>query len=148
MLSTSPPRGEGGRSQARSGRTTGLTLIPIHIHQLVQEVPHTGDALHQEGVEGGQPQLLALAQLLAQVPDALHRLEQRRKEAEVTAEASGLWNPKLCSHICTPWVPADPPLPFRTSTQFPPSTQHCPILSRVLGDLSEPQVVATLSRMA
>lgn len=84
-----------GRAQTRRGRTTGLTLIPIHIDQLVQEVPHTRDALKQEGVEGGQPLLLALAQLLAQVSNALHSLEQGRKEAKVTAEVCALCGPKF-----------------------------------------------------
>lgn len=46
-------------------------------------------------MERGQPQLLALAQLLAQVSNALHSLEQSKKEAKVTAEASALCAPEL-----------------------------------------------------
>lgn len=68
----------GGEEWSRLwGRATWeLTLIHLNIHQLVQEVLHAGNALQQEGVQGCHPQLLALAQLLAQVADALHSLHK------------------------------------------------------------------------
>lgn len=66
-----------------------LTLLPIHVHQLVQEVSHTCNTLQQEGMKGGYPELLALAQLLAQVSDALHGLEQRSRGCQGQGHCRG-----------------------------------------------------------
>lgn len=84
--------------------------FPSTSTQLVQEVSHPWKYSAAGRGVGGPSSLPALAQLLAQISNALHSLEQRSRgaaRAKVTAAGEGLCGPRTAPES---WLPTQCPM--------------------------------------